>query len=237
MQNGAVLWGQFESTVAACLAGANSRQLAEKVNELAVAKILLDDPHLTGPVQYEPDMLPSGRKIDFVAARHDDNVYVEVKSINPKSNESEEAWKRFLKLSEHHPANVNFITNAGPCGGDIYSRLLSSRSKFLTNAIEFEERLKEAKEVRQGPGVLVYCCNGIAWDRCDLEDFADFYHHGAHRQDDLFSIMETHHIAENNITLQRNVDHFGFLKRPAESPPHTEFKSEVRGPRVFGPVG
>jgi hypothetical protein len=82
IQRGAVLWDQFERAVETCKTDpkAGECQLAERINELAVAKLLADDKGLCGQIIYEPDLLPSGRKIDFVADRGRDNLYVEVKT-------------------------------------------------------------------------------------------------------------------------------------------------------------
>ena len=71
IQRGKVLWDQFEAAADACRTGAkdSQRQLGERINELAVAKVLADDKHLRGPITYEPNLLPSKRKVDFVADR------------------------------------------------------------------------------------------------------------------------------------------------------------------------
>ena len=67
---GNVLWSQFEDTVAACRADpkGDDRAITERINELAVAKLLIDDPTVTGPITYEPE-LSDGRRIDFVIDR------------------------------------------------------------------------------------------------------------------------------------------------------------------------
>src|SRR5262249_10311372 len=59
------------------------------LNEFAVAKVLAHDKHLRGPITYEPDLSPSSRKIDFVADRLRDNLYVEVKTVHPETAETE----------------------------------------------------------------------------------------------------------------------------------------------------
>jgi large subunit ribosomal protein L30 len=48
---GNVLWSQFEDTVAACRADpkGDDRAITERINELAVAKLFIDDPTVTGP--------------------------------------------------------------------------------------------------------------------------------------------------------------------------------------------
>ena len=75
--SGKILWDQFEATAEACRTGGkeSERQLGERINELAVAKVLADDKQLRGPITYEPNLLPSKRKIDFVADRLRDNLY------------------------------------------------------------------------------------------------------------------------------------------------------------------
>jgi large subunit ribosomal protein L30 len=55
---GNVLWAQFEEAVAACRAdpAGDDRQISERVNEMAVAKVLLDDKTISGTITYEPDL-------------------------------------------------------------------------------------------------------------------------------------------------------------------------------------
>jgi hypothetical protein len=83
IERGGILWDQFERAIDACRVDpkAGDRQLAERLNELAVAKLLADDKGLPGPITYEPDVLPSKRKIDFVADRLRDNLYIEVAAL------------------------------------------------------------------------------------------------------------------------------------------------------------
>ena len=58
---GEVLWAQFEAAVAACRADpkGDDRGITEKVNEMAVAKVLLVDQAMPWPITYEPDLLVS----------------------------------------------------------------------------------------------------------------------------------------------------------------------------------
>ena len=105
---GDVLWTQFEEAVAACRADPNrdDRQISERVNELALAKVLLDDKTITGSIAYEPDLIPDGRKIDFVIDRGDDNLYVEVKTVRPRTADTE---KRGTNISSE--SNITPITS------------------------------------------------------------------------------------------------------------------------------
>lgn len=96
---GTVLWDLFEGAAEACKADSTlaERQLAERINELAVAKVLAEDKGLKGPITYEPDLPPDGRKIDFVADRGRDNAYIEVKTVHPDIADTEVAWDNYVK--------------------------------------------------------------------------------------------------------------------------------------------
>ncbi|MEQ8961937.1 MAG: hypothetical protein RLP02_29095 [Coleofasciculus sp. C2-GNP5-27] len=226
------LWEQFLSTADAVRAGKENgeRQMRERINELGTAKYLADDPDIAGSILYEPNILASGRKIDFVVERDDERIYVEVKSVYPNTPDTQGTWERYLQLREHHPDNVNFIVEKDWLGGKIYGNTFASRSKFLSYSLAFEERLAEAREDVAGPGILVFCGSGFHWDVTDLEDFADFYHLAQHRADDPFSQMEQHEIDMNSVKLRRNIDHFAFLKRATCRAEITQVYFPVRGP-------
>jgi len=230
------LWNQFEAVVADYANGnAHERTLLEKVNELAVASEIAMDPTLRGTIEYEPDILPSGRRIDFVADRGKDLVYVEVKTVRPEAGDEEENRRLYAARTVFHPENVHYIVG-GDIGGTIYANSFRARAHFLDYSLEFESRLAEARENgRGGPGILVFCGTGFQWRVDELEDFADFYHAGSHRQDDAFGPMEAHNLAKRRVTLTRIIDHFAFLKRPANLARRTEFHFPVKGPWFLGP--
>jgi hypothetical protein len=96
--------------------------------------------------------------------------------------------------------------------------------------------LAEAKEIKPGPGILVFCGTGFPWHLSNLEDFVDFYRVGTHRQDDPFALMELHHIEHEKLSLLRNIDHFAFLKRAIEQGKITSFEWPVHGPKFGGPI-
>jgi hypothetical protein len=247
IQRGAVLWTLFESAVDGCRADreGSERQLAERINELAVAKILAEDKGLRGPISYEPNLLPSGRKIDFVADRLRDNVYIEVNTVHPEIADTEEAWKNYVERSKHHPKHANFVVHKDWMGGQLYDNTFASRSRFLEYTLDFEPRLAEAKQVREGPGLLVFCGNGVRWHRSNLEDFADYYYSRRHRQDDPFALMEKHHIETEKLQFLHNVDNFGCVRRPIEQALSSSFtrceahtsaaSSDDDRPTSFGP--
>ena len=185
-------------------------------------------------ITYEPDLLLSKRKIDFVADRLRDNLYVEVKTVHPETADTEEAWNNYLKLREYHPKHANLIVHRDWMGAKLYGNTFASRSKFLDYTKAFEDRLAEAKKVRFGPGILVFCGNGVRRHRSNLEDFADFYHAGKHRQDDPFALMEQHDMERSKTKLLGNVDHFACLRRPVERAAMQDIYYPVRGPIAAG---
>ena len=234
--NGLRLWDQFEAAVTACLADPkrDDRLITEKINEVAVAAVLLSDKALEGrKIQYEPEILPDGRKIDFVVDRGNDNLYVEVKTVRPRSDYSDSAWADFLRRKQFHPKTVDYIVTREGMGGLIYTNEFKSRAKFLEYTLAFEERLAAAKTIRPGPGILVFCGNGFDWRKSNLEDYADFYRKGVPRADDPFGNMQKDYIEKNEITVLRNVDGFAFLDRPIELAKKHTFYFPIRGPR-FG---
>ncbi len=237
IRRGEVLWAQFEAAVEACRADPKSddRQITEKVNEMAVANVLLDDQAITWPITYEPDLLPDGRKIDFIVDRGADNLYIEVKTVRPRTADTDAAWEKFLARRRRHPQNVQVILEKDWMGGAIYGNLFASRSHFLDYTLDFETRLAVAQSINPGHGILIFCGTGFAWHKSNLEDFADFYMTGTHRGDDPFALMEQHHVKEEEIKLQRNIGHFAFLRRRIEKPETEEFHFPVRGPRLFLP--
>ena len=230
------LWHGFEIAAEAFIRDpvANERPLTERVNELVLAKVLSDDQSITGTIEYEPDILDDGRKIDFVVTRDDDALYIECKTVHPRTEDNEQAWNNYLRRRQYHPEGVNFVVEREWMGGACYGNTFASRSHFLEYTLEFEHRLVSAREKSPGPGIMVFCGNGFAWNVADLEDFADYYHAGIHRADDPFALMEQHHINSEGLVLLRNVDHFAFIQRPVELPDLTELNFPIRGPRFGG---
>lgn len=233
--HGERLWGQFQDAVSAARSGqaGADRQVRERINELSTAKFLADDPTVAGTIAYEPDILPSERKIDFVVERSKDRMHVEVKSVYPNTSDTTANWDRYLELRKYHPQNVQLVVEKDWMGGAIYGNTFAARSKFLDYSLTFEERLTEAKQEVSGPGILIFCGSGFHWRVSDLEDFAGFYHSGHHRSDDPFARMEQHEIESKDRSLARNIDHFAFLKRANCKAVPTRIHFPVSGPE-FG---
>jgi hypothetical protein len=191
--NGKTLWSQFETAADSYLMSKATRdhQLMERINEIAVASVLLADKALAGrTIQYEPNLLSDKRKIDFVVDRGDDNLYVEVKTVSPTSRDSEKAWTDYLRRKEHHPETLDYMITREGMGGKIYANEFKSRAHFLDYTLGFEKRLAAAKKIKAGPGVLVFCGNGFEWRKLQLENFSDFYRNKTPRADDPFGKMQ-----------------------------------------------
>jgi hypothetical protein len=235
LHGGDRLWRQFEDVVRSYRSSGNVLPVVEKVNELAVAGILLDDPSLADrPIHYEPEITADGRRIDFVVSEVEaGNLYVEVKTVHPRTQDTDENWNKVESRQKHHQAGVHYIVQKEWMGATLYGNSFAARGKFLDYTREFEPRLAGANEIAPGRGVLVFCGNGFAWDLSELEDFADFYHTGRHRSDDPFAKMEAHSLTEERIELRRNIASLGYVKRGHPDVAAEKWVASVRGPSLF----
>ena len=232
---GRKLWSQFEAAVSAFrtqgLKGFSA--VIERINEMAVAHLILSDPTLTNAtVTYEPDIADEGSRIDFVAdLTCGRTIYLEVKTVHPRSNDNLGNWQKYLARRQHHSDGTDYIVNRDFLGAEIYTDSFSSRSKFLTYTEQFEARLEQACKILPGDGILIFCGTGAKWHESELEDFVDFYHSGTHRPDDPFGAMEADHISNKGIHLKRNIMAFAFVKRPMDELIASNLTCNVRGPR------
>jgi hypothetical protein len=157
LKGGARLWGQFEDAVASYRGGRTTfAAVYERINELAVARLLLID-HSRRQILYEPPIAADGSRVDFVVpGAVGGNLYTEVKSVRPTTEDSEENWRKFEKRREYHPTNVKYVV-ARRCWGRDYGNSFSARSKFLEYVYDFEPKLAAANSVQPGRGRLVFC--------------------------------------------------------------------------------
>jgi hypothetical protein len=56
----------------------------------------------------------------FVVDRGDDKLYVEVKTVHPRTVNSQAAYEKFVKRRKHHPKNVNYNIEPESAGGAIH---------------------------------------------------------------------------------------------------------------------
>jgi hypothetical protein len=236
LEGGARLWRQFEETVAChALGKVKFGSVYERINELAVADILLSDKSLLScQICYEPPIASDGRRIDFaIPDAGGSTLYVEVKTVRPAQGDTEQNWQRYRKRRQRHTVNTDYIVEREFRGAEIYSESFASRSKFMEYTREFETRLAGASNVQPGRGVLAFCGTGMEWHRSELEDFADFYRNGRHRQDDPFAAMEAAQLRTVGAPLQRNITAFCFLNRPMDSTTGKKWIADLRGPTRF----
>jgi len=207
-----VLWAQFENQLRPAGRSKDDDNY-RKGNELAVAKVLLDDKTIAGPVTYEPDFCRMGARSTRCGPRRD-NLYVEVKRA-ASNGRYRRSVAEIYRPQKHHP-RCNFIVEKEWMGRRYFGNVFASRAHFLDYTREFETRLAAAKAIKPGPGVLGFA-GRASMAQSNLEDFADFFLPATHRGDDAFALMELHHIKEKKIELLRNIDHFAWLRRHIES--------------------
>jgi hypothetical protein len=229
LRGGRKLWAQFENAADSCRDGnlAAIHALIERVNELAVARLILNNQALEGELHYEPDIIPDGRRIDFVVFGASENTYIEVKTISPRADDSDSNWQKHVARSKRHPENVHYTVSKEWLGAQIYGNSFSARGHFLDYTRQFETRLVAANAVHVGSGLLVFCGDGFAWHLSELEDFSDFYFAGTHRTDDPFGPMELYDLQE----LRRNISAFAFVQRRQDQTTEERCIMPVRGPR------
>jgi hypothetical protein len=235
LKGGARLWGQFEDAVASYRGGRTTfAAVYERINELAVARLLLID-HPQCQILYEPPIAADGSRVDFVVpGAVGGNLYTEVKTVRPTTEDSEENWRKFEKRREYHPANVKYVVAREMLGAEIYGNSFSARSKFLEYVYDFEPKLAATNSVQPGRGWLIFCGTAWGWHRSHLEDFADFYRTGKHREDDAFADMEAADLRSGRRPpLQHNIAGFGFLKRHMDDTTGEGWTPDVRGPTRF----
>lgn len=234
LEGGTKLWCQFTDAVASYRKRGRSAFAAvyERINELAIARILLADETLAEcRIVYEPQIAADDRRIDFVVPDVEGgNLYIEVKTVRPSAEDTDANWNKYEQRRERHPEHVHYVVEKGWLGAEIYGNSFSARSKFMKYTCDFEPRLADASKVQPGRGLLIFCGTGMQWHRSELEDFADFYHAGRHRQDDPFANMEAEALRTDDIQLQRNISAFGFIKRPMNSLTAEDWIADVRGP-------
>jgi hypothetical protein len=217
LESGAKLWRQYQKALKAYRRGATDfLPVYERINEMAAANVLLSDSALhAATIAYERPAAAELSLIDFTVCWPDGRTfYIEVKTVHPRTEDSEATWAHHKRRSAHHPENVHYIVREDWLGGKLSGGSFSARSSFMTYSQQFEERLAAANGVRPGEGVLLVCGTGLEWHLSNLEDFVDFYRLGVHREDDSFAKMEAHDLAERSIELKRNIGKFAYIKRP-----------------------
>lgn len=166
LEGGAKLWGQFTAAVAAYHKHdkASFEAVIERVNELALARIILADPSLVpGKILYEPKIGTDDRRIDFVVPAMEGEsfcLYIEAKTVRPAAKDSEGNWEKYQKRKGLHTKNVTYYVERRWLGAQIYGNSFSVRSKFMEYTRDFETRLAEAKKCSRGEGCWCFVVTG-----------------------------------------------------------------------------
>ena len=234
LQNGASLWGQFEQAIAAFRQHGSGQisGLIERVNELAVAKQLAADVTLAGAViQYEPEIVAGGKKFDFVVTEVGGKIlYVEVKTVEPRTEDSEINWQKFRHREKHLTPGNHYVVDKAWMGAAISANSFKARTSFLTYTLETEAKHRDHNAQKPGRAVLVFCGTGFAWDMSELEDFADFYKTESHRRDDPFGVMELYSMGKTGVGLSRSLEGFAALMRKHDEMEPFDWVFPVLGP-------
>lgn len=228
--NGHLLVDRFEALAAAPTWDAK-RLLAlhEIVNEICVASELLRTKPASSILHYETALNRTQLTIDFMILESDGTRrYFDVKTVDPQWQDSPQAEARYQRSLQHVPDNIDLVAQ-----GSTYGQMQTSRARFLEYSVELEEKVAAFAPTEAGSVTMIFCGDGFAWHASELEDFADFYRSGRHRQDDPFSGMEKHYISSEGIVLRRSIASFAFLLRPKTHVEPTEVCGQVRGPTHF----
>jgi len=231
---GARLWQQFEDAVLAVARSGDSQAgaLYERVNEIVLAQLLLDDTTLAGPIRYEPEIVRGGKRFDFVGTDTSAKpVYIELKTVHPRTDDTDANWQKAVTRMEHVAPGTQVIVGKGWLGATIAGNMIAARTKFLGYTIETEAKLAAHDAVEPGRGILVFAGSGFHWNRSELEDFCDFYATGTHRADDPWADMEAHDMQAKGTILVRNLEGFALLTRDNLSAAPGKLIYPVGGPR------
>lgn len=208
------------------------RGITEAVNELCIAKLILEDPTVRA-AEYERQLEGTNKSVDCVVylANSDAQIFYDVKTIQP---EERDAWERYERARARgwFTRNTRLVLDQEWMGGEIAHELFASREKFLEYTLELEAKIRLITDRERTYFRLIFCGDGFQW-RCDhLEDFADFYFNGHHRPDDSLGAMQVHYMSENGLTFERSIHGFCYFERRRPSITVTTFRSDVRGPRL-----
>jgi hypothetical protein len=180
-------------------------------------------------IEYEPEVVTDGPRFDF-AVDVEPHLYVEVKTVEPKTEDNDRNWSKVVQRQEHVSPGTHYIVAKEWMGATLFGNSFSARSSFMAYTLETEAKLDAHAKVTPGRCVLVFCGTGFIWHVSELEDFSDFYSHGRHRMDDPFANMEQHSMQERDIKLARTLEGFAALHRHHDAIEPAKWVYPVRGP-------
>lgn len=206
---------QFRQAVQSARKHGNEQRFGviERVNELLLMERLASE-YLPKDARiiYESPISEDGASIDFqIVCPDGTTIFLEVKTVHPRSEDSERNWDRHQDRKKYIPNNIVYGVEKDSLGAEIAQNDFAARSKFMEYTQEFEAKLELAKKsgLQVDNSTLVFCGNGFKWHNDQLEDFVCFYITGAHGEGDPFGPMESYGKPE----LRRNIHSFGSFLR------------------------
>lgn len=211
-------------------AAINTRRLSEDVNEVVVAKCILSRMEADERLDYEPKLSKTGKSIDFRVIDNSQIIHwLDVKTVNPKWNDSEEKWERYRHLSESFPDNSKLLVEKDWHGAAISNELINSRYSFVGNSKKLEEKISLLSQSEHGQYYLILCNNG-GWSISDLEDFSYYYRTGEFSESDWCRCIIEQHMKEKEIEFNRSITNFSYMERAFDAHVETRFIINVKHP-------
>jgi hypothetical protein len=141
------------------------------------------------------------------------------------------SWQRFERIASDFPGNARLVVDRQWAGAAISGQEIKARWTLIrrTQQAEAKEALLTPDE--KAPVRLLLCSNG-ALRKDALEDFADFYRTGQYRADDWARNAVARYLADENITFNRTLAGFSYLRFRWEEGRIEDFEIDVRGPAL-----
>lgn len=234
LKEGKKLIARFEQEVETWKKTDKFRPVIEIGNEVAAAECFLNSLGKSEQLTYEPKMTGTQKRIDFqkidaAGCRE----WFEVKTVAPQWADDEAGWQRFMRIAQDFPENARLVVEKEWAGAAIAGQAIKARWSFIQRTVEVEERCTVIPETEKGPVWLVFCSTGVAWSPDELEDFADFYRTGKHREDDWMRNAADRYMREEGIRFGCLLAGFCYLGRKHDEVSAHDFRKQVSGPN-FG---
>ena len=204
------------------------RDVTSRVNELCVAKAMLEDVTVSR-VEYESPLAGTAKTIDFLAFPANKPgvcLYYDVRTVQPEERDS---WAKYLGAV--FTPGTNLILEREWMGGEIFHEKVTARARFVEHTLELEEKIRGVSVSQKDRTFfrLILCGDGFQWHRSELEDFVETYFRGSYPWDH-FAAMQEHYLKSRGREFERTVHGFCYLKRRQPRTNIDAFVCDVRGP-------
>jgi hypothetical protein len=208
------------------------RDIMTRVNELCIAKLMLEDLTVS-QVEYEVPLAGVSKTIDFQVrpvSHPQVRLFYDVKTVQPEEGD---AWERYEKAKREgwFMPGTELILEQEWMGREIAHEKFAARQRFIEHALQLEEKIESTADRDQSYFRLVFCGDGMQWHETELEDFAESYFLGTF-QWDHFARMQTHWLKEHGRPFQRSITGFcaGIRKKPSVT---MSLRLDVRAPKFL----